>query len=78
MSYRTTQNFETTKRKGTKANQTTLNTAAYLVLGMVFGVFLLLSALNGYLFFGWLALGTFIVFALVGMHFIGQKQIRRN
>jgi len=78
MSYRTTQKFETTKQKGTKVYQTTLNSMSYLILGLGFGGFLTLSALNDYLFFGWLAVGTFIVFAMVGMHFIGQKQIRRN
>jgi hypothetical protein len=78
MSYRTTQNFDTTNQKRTKINTASLNSLAYIVLGLVFGGFLLLSALNGYLFFGWLALGSFIVFALMGMHFIGQKQIKRN
>ncbi len=78
MSYRTSQNIEASKNKQTKVHEYNLNTAAYLIIGLVFSGFLVLSALNNYLFFGWLAMGTFIVFALIGIHFIGQKQIKRN
>ncbi len=78
MAFRTTRNFETSEQQKTKVNQFSLNSVAYIVLGLVFGGFLLLSALNDYLFFGWLAVGTFIVFALMGMHFNGQKQIKRK
>ncbi|MEM1259788.1 MAG: hypothetical protein AAGH81_14755, partial [Bacteroidota bacterium] len=61
---------------GTVLNQ--INTIAYLLIGLCFVAFLILSAVNDYLFFEWLSMGAFIVFALIGMHFIGQKQIRRN
>lgn len=51
---------------------------AYFILGVLFASMLVLSALNDFLFFNWLCMATFIVLALVGFHFIGQKQIKRN
>lgn len=78
MSLRTIRNLDSTKYKKTGAVSQQINTVAYLLIGLCFGAFLILSAMNNFLFFGWLAMGTFIVFALIGMHFIGQKQIKRN
>ncbi|MEN1786300.1 MAG: hypothetical protein AAGF77_14360 [Bacteroidota bacterium] len=54
------------------------NLVNYAIIGLVFGGMLFLSIWNGFLFFEWLALGTFIVFALMGIHFIGQNQIKRK
>ncbi|MEM8928609.1 MAG: hypothetical protein AAGC45_10425 [Bacteroidota bacterium] len=78
MSARTTQNLDSTKQSNTGTVLNQINTIAYLLLGLCFVAFLILSAVNDYLFFEWLSMGAFIVFALIGMHFIGQKQIRRN
>ena len=78
MSIRTTQNLDTAKYKRTHTASNQINTIAYIIIGVCFGAFLILSAANDYLFFDWLSMGTFIVFALVGMHFIGQKQIKRK
>ena len=78
MSLRTTQDLGSAKFKKVRTASNQINSVAYLLIGLCFGAFLILSAVNDYLFFEWLAMGAFIVFALVGMHFIGQKQIKRN
>ena len=78
MSLRTTQNVDAAKyrKSGTTVNQ--INSISYVLIGLCFGTFLTLSIFNDYLFFEWLLLGSFIVFTLIGMHFIGQKQVKRN
>lgn len=78
MSLQATRNLGTTKYKKTHTISSQVNSVAYLLIGLCFGTFLILSAVNDYLFFEWLAMGTFMVFTLIGMHFIGQKQIKRN
>ncbi len=78
MSVRTTQKLGSAKYKKTSTATNQLNSLAYVLIGLLFSVFLVLSVMNDYLFFDWLAMGSFIVFALIGFHFIGQKQIKRN
>jgi len=78
MALRTTQKVNARKYQKTGTTGYTMNTIAYLLIGICLCVFLLLSSLNDYLFFDWLVLCAFIVLALTGMHFIGQKQIKRN
>ena len=78
MALRTTQKFNAKKYQKTDTAAYSINTIAYVLIGICMCVFLLLSSLNDYLFFEWLALSAFIVLALTGMHFIGQKQIKRN
>ena len=69
---------QTKKTKSSIGNKTLVNQFAYTLLGLVFGVFLALSAMNDFLFFEWLCMGTFIVFALVGIHINGMNQVKRN
>lgn len=78
MAFRTTSNLgsSTQKRNGTVV--TLSNSISYALIGLCFAALLIISASNDYLFFEWLSLGAFMVFALIGMHFIGQKQIKRN
>ena len=78
MALRSSEKLNTTKyeKAGTASHQ--INTVAYVLIGICFIVFLLLSSLNDYLFFEWLVAVGFIVLALTGIHFIGQKQIKRN
>ncbi|GGG36843.1 hypothetical protein GCM10011414_02760 [Croceivirga lutea] len=47
-------------------------------IGFIFGGMLTLSATNGFLHFGYLAMGSTIVFALIGIHVLGSQQTKRN
>lgn len=58
--------------------RTKLSPIAITLLAFVFVGMLALSSLNDYLFFGWLAMGSCIVFALVGIHVLGKQQIKRD
>lgn len=78
MSHSTSQSIKTASQNYTRAEKLRINTLAYLAIGLIFGILLSISALHDYLFFGWLAVSTFIIFALMGIHFIGQKQIKRD
>ena len=76
---RTTQNAKALGRKKENAMVTdTSNMASYIAIGIGFGLLLVASAMNDFLFFGWLTMSAFIVFALMGIHFIGKKQVKRN
>jgi len=78
MAVRRAQNLDSVNYKRSRAITHQVNITAYFLIGVCFAVFLILSALNDFLFFEWLAMGAFIVFTLIGMHFIGQKQMTRN
>lgn len=78
MSLGTLTRKQTGKTKTRSNSASILNQFAYVLIGLVFGGMLTLSAMNDYLFFEWLAMGSFIVFALVGIHIIGINQTKRN
>jgi len=49
----------------------------YAIMGFIFGGVLLLSALNNFLFFGYLAMSMLIIFGLMTIHLIGNQQTKR-
>ncbi len=49
----------------------------YALMGFMFGSILLLSALNGFLFFGWLSISMSIVFGLLSINIIGKRQTKK-
>ncbi|WP_350293132.1 hypothetical protein [uncultured Croceitalea sp.] len=49
----------------------------YTIMGFIFGGVLLLSALNNFLFFGWLAISMAIFFSLMTIHLIGIQQTKK-
>lgn len=66
--------------KSTRVNQKGLyrNPLLLTLIGFIFGGMLTLSATNGFLHFGYLAMGSTIVFALIGIHVLGSQQTKRN
>ncbi|MFS4468720.1 hypothetical protein [Maribacter sp. 2210JD10-5] len=50
----------------------------YAIMSVLFVGILLLSALNGFLFFGWLSVSMAIVFGIMTIHLIGQKQTKKS
>ncbi|WP_222981971.1 hypothetical protein [Flagellimonas meishanensis] len=50
----------------------------FTLMGFMFGFVLLLSALNNYLFFGWLCISMAIVFGLMFIHLMGKNQVKRS
>lgn len=50
----------------------------YALMGFLFGSVLLLSALNDFLFFGWLAISMSIIFGLMSIHLMGKNQTKRS
>ncbi|GMN06876.1 hypothetical protein MTsPCn5_22650 [Croceitalea sp. MTPC5] len=49
----------------------------FIIMGLIFGGVLMLSALNGFLFFGWLAGSMAIVLGLMTIHLIGNQQTKK-
>ncbi|RDY59525.1 hypothetical protein [Flagellimonas nanhaiensis] len=49
----------------------------YALTGFLFGAVLVLSALNDFLFFGWLSISMSIVFGLMSIHMVGKNQTKR-
>jgi hypothetical protein len=78
MSLESTLKKQTKTTKSAVVSRTFANQFAYVLLGLVFGGFLTLSIMNDFLFFEWLSMGTFIVFALVGIHINGMNQVKRK
>ena len=78
MEQRTTIIQQKTQHQEKEAVRTNLSPIAITVLALVFAGMLALSSINDYLFFGWLAMGSSIVFALVGIHILGKQQVKRN
>lgn len=64
-----------------KKEASTLNDALYpvyfVIMGLIFGGVLILSALNGFLFFGWLAISMAIILGLMTIHLMGNQQTNR-
>ncbi|WP_431125205.1 hypothetical protein [Flagellimonas flava] len=50
----------------------------YAITGFMFGGILVLSALNDFLFFGWLAISMSIVFGLMSIHMLGESQTKKS
>ena len=65
-----------------KKEGSTLNDALYpvyfVIMGLIFGGVLILSALNGFLFFGWLAISMAIILGLMTIHLIGNQQTKKH
>ncbi len=49
----------------------------YALTGFLFGGILVLSALNDFLFFGWLSISMSIIFGLMSIHLIGKRQTKK-
>ncbi len=49
----------------------------YTLMGLIFGAVLLLSAINDFLFFGWLAVSMAIIFGLMTIHLVGNQQTKK-
>ncbi|AWX44138.1 hypothetical protein HME9304_01138 [Flagellimonas maritima] len=49
----------------------------YALMGFLFTGILLLSALNNFLFFGWLSISMSIIFGLLSINIIGKRQTKR-
>ena len=66
----------TQKKEGTNLSDT-LYPIYFVVMGLIFGGVLMLSALNGFLFFGWLAISMAIILGLMTIHLMGTQQTNR-
>ncbi|MBS9462416.1 hypothetical protein LV716_09740 [Flagellimonas sp. HMM57] len=49
----------------------------YALMGFLFGGILILSALNDFLFFGWLSISMSIIFGLLSINMIGKRQTKK-
>ncbi|WP_298793399.1 hypothetical protein [uncultured Allomuricauda sp.] len=49
----------------------------YALTGFLFGGILVLSALNDFLFFGWLSISMSIIFGLLTIHILGDEQVKK-
>lgn len=49
----------------------------YALTGFLFASILILSAMNGFLFFGWLCISMSIIFGLLSIHLIGKRQTKK-
>ena len=50
----------------------------FTLMGFMFGIVLMMSAVNNYLFFGWLCISMAIVLGLMFIHLMGKSQIKRS
>ena len=64
-------------REATKS-QDALYPIYYVLMGLIFGGVLLLSAVNNFLFFGWLAISMSIIFGLLTIHLVGNSQTEKT
>lgn len=63
-----------TKRKDASRLNDALYPFYFTIMGMVFGGVLILSAVNNFLFFEWLALSMTIIMSLMTIHLLGDQQ----
>lgn len=77
MLFKLTISQKRTERKKFLSLSETLYPIYFVVMGLIFGGVLMLSALNDFLFFGWLAGSMAIVLGLMGIHLIGNQQTRK-
>lgn len=66
----------TQKRTASDLNDT-LYPIYFIVMGLIFGGVLMLSAINNFLFFGWLAVSMGIILGLMTIHLIGNQQTKK-
>ncbi|MDC6365442.1 MULTISPECIES: hypothetical protein [Flavobacteriaceae] len=67
------------ENKATKSTKENIYYPLYYALtGFLFGGILVLSALNDFLFFGWLSISISIVFGLMSIHLTGKNQTKRS
>ncbi len=66
-----------TQKKEASKSHDVLYPIYYTLMGLIFGGVLLLSAINNFLFFGWLAISMAIIFGLMTIHLIGEQQTKR-
>lgn len=64
------------KRTASDLNDT-LYPIYFIIMGLIFGGVLMLSAINDFLFFGWLAVSMAIVLGLMTIHLIGNQQTKK-
>ena len=50
----------------------------FAFMGLVFGGVLMLSAMNNFLFFGWLGVSMGIISCIIAIHLIGKAQLKKN
>ncbi|NAY91996.1 hypothetical protein GTQ34_08700 [Muricauda sp. JGD-17] len=50
----------------------------FTLMGFMFAIILMMSALNNYLFFGWLLISMAIVLGLMFIHLMGKSQVKRS
>ncbi len=50
----------------------------FTLMGFMFGIVLMMSAINNYLFFGWLCISMAIVLGLMFIHLMGKSQVKRS
>jgi hypothetical protein len=66
----------TQKKEFTKSKDA-LYPIYYVVMGLIFGGVLILSAINNFLFFGWLAMSMAIIYGLLTIHLVGGLQTKK-
>jgi len=49
----------------------------FIIMSLIFGGVLMLSALNDFLFFGWLAGSMAIILGLITIHLVGNQQTKK-
>jgi hypothetical protein len=67
-----------TKNQEASRLQDVLYPIYYVLMGLVFGGVLILSAVNNFLFFGWLAISMGIIFGLFTIHLVGNSQTKKT
>ena len=73
--------ISTTKATATakKSRQQELLYPVYFALmGLIFGGVLMLSAMNNFLFFGYLAVSMGIISGILAIHLLGKAQVKRT
>lgn len=78
MIYKLTHTQKFALQKSKTKSIVNFHTMCYTLMCLTFVAVLTLSALNGFLFFGWLSISMAIVFSLVSIHLIGEKQTKKS
>lgn len=78
MIYKLTQTQKFVLQKSKTSSVVNFRTICYTLMCLTFVAVLTLSALNGFLFFGWLSISMAIIFSLASIHLIGEQQTKRS
>lgn len=62
----------------TSRKQELLYPVYFALMGLVFGGVLMLSAMNNFLFFGYLAVSMGIISGILTIHLLGKAQVKRT